>query len=130
MSVLLQHVLPRLTREFDDINALRDDFTSRIHGMLAPDIAIYKTARLSNPVAFATAPTAPLAFINSIQSLGYFDEATLDAIIAEYPTYRDLAADFLDGIDPLTRTVYDEMPLAEFFLETERGQVACYREVC
>jgi hypothetical protein len=74
-------------------------------------------------MALAAAPPLALAFIDSIRSLGYFDEVTLNAINEEFPSYRQLAADFSEGVDPHTRQLHDEMSLAERFWRLNVGKL-------
>jgi len=65
-------------------------FRSRILGMLAEDVAIYKTLRYANPLAMlrANPPMNDLVFRQEVTALHHFSTADINNMVLELPIYR------------------------------------------
>jgi hypothetical protein len=70
----------------------RDYFFSRIFGMLAADVAIYRTLRFANPIKFLVNHLSADvgAFQNAIHSLCHFQEEEVAGMIGELARYEAL----------------------------------------
>jgi hAT family C-terminal dimerisation region len=74
-------------------------FLSRVYGMLAEDVEIYKCLRFANPIAVKRYRQNfdVGIFKESVKTLKHFDAEELSAIISEIPQYLTLVDDIAPG---------------------------------
>ena len=92
-------------------------FKSRIFGMLAEDVIIYKTMRYANPISMirfrANFDTADM--VKSIENLKHFPQDVIDEILTDLPQYLQYVSEI-----PQNYCENDEMIYADEFWKHNR----------
>lgn len=105
------------------ISGAIDYFRSRVLGMLAKDVTIYKTVRYANPLAMMREANGFNAgdFLQEVRALQHFTAADINAMVLEIPMYRA----YLQHI-PQFLWEKDEMTFAQEFWDAAKQRQLPY----